>query len=134
MSDIHTRIKELRLELGLSMEALAKAAGVKSWQTVQQWEKPDGTAPKRERLQRVADALKTTKAYLLDGANYASAADSMPALSVSERKPHHSRKLVQQVCDLAEQIDDIGLRNLIDIAECLARNHPLTKAKPQSFA
>ena len=44
--------------------------------------------------------------------------------------PKHFRPLVQAVCDLAEQIDDAGLRNLIDIAECLLRNHPLTKPKP----
>lgn len=43
--------------------------------------------------------------------------------------PYHPRPLVQRLYDLAEQIDDIGLRNLIDIAECLARNHPAAKAK-----
>lgn len=42
---------------------------------------------------------------------------------------YHARPLVQRVCDIAETIDDTGLRNLIDIAECLARNHPLAKAK-----
>lgn len=50
--------------------------------------------------------------------------------ATKELTPHHYRPLVQKVCDLAETIDDTGLRNLIDIAECLARNHPLTKAKP----
>lgn len=45
------------------------------------------------------------------------------------KKPAHARPLVQTVADLAEQIDDAGLRNLIDIAELLARNHPLVKTK-----
>jgi predicted XRE-type DNA-binding protein len=49
--------------------------------------------------------------------------------TVRESTPHHHRPLVQQVCDLAETIDDAGLRNLIDIARCLARNHPAAKAK-----
>jgi DNA-binding XRE family transcriptional regulator len=48
MSDIHHRIKRLRLEKKLSMEALADKVGV-TWQTIQQWEK--NTAPKRLRLQ-----------------------------------------------------------------------------------
>jgi hypothetical protein len=51
-----------------------------------------------------------------------------------EPLPRNFRPLVQAVCDLAEQIDDTGLRNLIDIAECLLRNHPLAKQKPQLSA
>lgn len=44
-------------------------------------------------------------------------------------KPTHSRKLVQKVCDLAEQINDDGLRELIGFARCLTGTHPLVKAK-----
>src|SRR3546814_444922 len=64
---IHQRIKERRLKLGLTMKDLAKASGASSWQTVQQWEKEDGTAPKRLRLEKVAEALQTTPEYLLSG-------------------------------------------------------------------
>ncbi|MEK6419992.1 MAG: helix-turn-helix transcriptional regulator [Burkholderia gladioli] len=64
---IHKRIKERREALKLSMEALAERVGV-VYQTVQQWEKEvGGTAPKRERLQRVAEALETTAEYLSFG-------------------------------------------------------------------
>lgn len=65
--NIHRRIKERRELLNLSMEALAALVGVKAWQTVQQWEKEGGTAPKRDRLAKVAEALKTTPEYLLFG-------------------------------------------------------------------
>jgi transcriptional regulator with XRE-family HTH domain len=68
--NIHRRIKERREKLGLSMQAVAAAAGVSAWQTVQQWEKEEGeggTAPKRERLKRVAAVLETTPEYLLFG-------------------------------------------------------------------
>lgn len=68
--NIHRRIKERREKLGLSMQAVADAAGVSAWQTVQQWEKGEGeggTAPKRERLKRVAAVLETTPEYLLFG-------------------------------------------------------------------
>ncbi|MBR8027811.1 helix-turn-helix transcriptional regulator [Burkholderia cenocepacia] len=64
---IHRRIKERREALGLSMEALGERVGV-VWQTIQQWEKEvGGTAPKRERLQKAAEALETTPEYLLFG-------------------------------------------------------------------
>ncbi|WP_321810104.1 helix-turn-helix domain-containing protein [Burkholderia sp. BCC1985] len=66
--NIHMRIREKRLALGLSMEALAEMVGVRAWQTVQQWEREDGgTAPKRDRLNKVAEALRTTPEYLLFG-------------------------------------------------------------------
>nr|WP_181885394.1 helix-turn-helix domain-containing protein [Trinickia dinghuensis] len=66
--NIHRRIRDRRLELGLSMEALAELVGVRAWQTIQQWEKEDGgTAPKRDRLKKVSEALRTTPEYLLFG-------------------------------------------------------------------
>ncbi|KIF80789.1 LexA family protein [Noviherbaspirillum autotrophicum] len=67
MTTIHERIKTKRLELGLTMDELAKRVGVSSWQTVQQWEKEGGTAPKRSRLDAVAQALNVTVDWLLSG-------------------------------------------------------------------
>lgn len=81
--NIHRRIKEQRTKLGLTMEAVGELVGV-VWQTVQQWEKEDGgggTAPKRERLKRVAAALKTTPEYLLFGTSPGAPAE------IGERKP-----------------------------------------------
>ncbi|NHZ40093.1 helix-turn-helix domain-containing protein [Massilia aquatica] len=67
MDTIHTRIKQRREELGMSMKELAEKVGVSAWQTVQQWEKEGGTAPKRSRLQAVADALQTFPEFLTYG-------------------------------------------------------------------
>lgn len=67
MTTIHTRIKQRREALGLTMKALADMVGVAAWQTIQQWEREDGTAPKRERLAAVAKALQTTPEELLFG-------------------------------------------------------------------
>jgi len=66
MTTIHDRIKERRLAKGLSMEALASQLGLKSWQTVQQWENGK-TAPHRKRLPDVARELDTTVEYLNQG-------------------------------------------------------------------
>lgn len=64
---IHTRIRLRREAMGITMKALADLVGV-SWQTVQQWEREEGgTAPKRERLATVAQALQTTPEELLFG-------------------------------------------------------------------
>lgn len=67
MTTIHSRIKQRRLFLGLSMEKLAEEIGVKAWQTIQQWEKEGGTAPKRDRLEATARALQTTSKWLMFG-------------------------------------------------------------------
>jgi transcriptional regulator with XRE-family HTH domain len=67
--DIHSRIKERRLELKLSPQELADTVGV-SRQTVLLWELPEdqkGTAPRRHLTKKVADALKTTVEYLTLG-------------------------------------------------------------------
>lgn len=64
---IHQRIKQKRIERGFqSQEALAKAVGV-VWQTVQQWENEDGTAPNRNRIKKVAEVLGTTPEWLMTG-------------------------------------------------------------------
>ncbi len=72
---IHTEIKRLRTAKGWSQQRLAdevsaREGGAKklAWQTVQQWEREHGTAPKRKRLEHVADALGTSPAELLAGA------------------------------------------------------------------
>lgn len=51
-----------------------------------------------------------------------------------QTRPPHSRKLVQTVCELAEQINDNGLRELIGFARCLTGTHPAAKQTPASSA
>lgn len=114
MSTIHARIHKKRLAANLSMKQLAEAVGLRSWQTVQQWENGK-TAPNRGRIEKVASALNTTVGYLQSGS------DTPIAEAVHYK---HSRKLVQGVCDIAETINDIGLRKLIAHAEDVARLYP----------
>jgi transcriptional regulator with XRE-family HTH domain len=65
MGTIHSRIKDNRERLKLSMEQLAERIGVK-WQTVQQWENGK-TAPTRKRAEKVAKALELSISELLTG-------------------------------------------------------------------
>lgn len=53
------KIRSGRLRLGESEEVFGRRFGV-TRATVQQWEKPGGTAPKLERITEVADALGLT--------------------------------------------------------------------------
>jgi len=64
METIGQRIKRLREEKGLSMQALAKLVKVKSWQTIQQWEN-GSTTPRRSREEPLAQALGISVAELV---------------------------------------------------------------------
>lgn len=142
MSTIHSRIKEKRLEKKLSMLALGKLVNV-SWQTIQQWERSDGTAPRFSRLQQLADALDTTKAYLLDGEEpsyapytsaYASHACIPLALAEPQMQPYFaeqkpSRPNLAKVSRRAELISEDGLQLLLNIMESIAISHPYTQKK-----
>lgn len=50
-----------------------------------------------------------------------------PPRAVYDDKPR--RPLVQQVCELAERLDDAGLLKLQGYAACLLADHPLAKPK-----
>lgn len=48
--------------------------------------------------------------------------------------PRHARRLVQEVIDLAEQIDDDGLNQLLGFAKAMATTNPLVKGNARSSA
>lgn len=65
---IDTTIREGRRRLGWSEQQFAEAVGVTRG-AVQQWEKPNGTAPKRATQPRVAQVLGISVAELMTGSN-----------------------------------------------------------------
>ena len=60
------RLKEKRTEAGLTQAELADLAGVTA-RTIQNYELGSRRPSNMETIQRIADALKTTPAYLLGG-------------------------------------------------------------------
>lgn len=66
VESIHKRIKRLRIAKGLRQEDLAAKAGV-SYQSVQEWERENGTAPARKRQKAVAAALGVSVEELMTG-------------------------------------------------------------------
>lgn len=71
--DIHQRIREHRIRQGLTEQGLADKVGV-TRAAVQQWERPNGTAPARRYHTAVAEALGLTVAELVAGAQKSDAA------------------------------------------------------------
>jgi transcriptional regulator with XRE-family HTH domain len=65
---IDTTIRDGRRRLGWSEQQFAEAVGVTRG-AVQQWEKPNGTAPKRATQPRVAQVLGISVAELMTGSN-----------------------------------------------------------------
>lgn len=64
MCDIGKRIKDRRIELGLSAEDLAELVGL-SAATIYRYENGDIRKVNTTKLQAFANALKTTEAYLM---------------------------------------------------------------------
>lgn len=62
MDTVGDRIKQRLSTLGLSFEQAAERIGV-SWQSVQQWSK-NTTTPRREKEQKIADALECSRDWL----------------------------------------------------------------------
>lgn len=88
---IHQRIKERRIAMGFSShKALGEAVGV-TWQTIQQWEKEGGTAPNRNRIEKVAEVLKVTPEYLLRGGD--APGDAAKAMEAADKRTAEIYKL-----------------------------------------
>lgn len=105
MTTIHDRIKQARLDKGLSMEGLAELVGLRSWQSIQQWEN-GATAPQRKRLEQVAAALGVTTDFLLRGESQtnedAQAAEYVPVKLVDAKASAGKGKLIFSVDDNKE--------------------------------
>lgn len=84
MESIHKRIRALREKAGLTQEQLADKSGVK-YQSVQEWERADGTAPSRKRQKAVADALGVTVHELMTGDRPAAASPAEEGLEAREQ-------------------------------------------------
>lgn len=64
--EMHEAIRKLRERSGLSQSELARQVGVRP-QSVQQWEDPEGTSPRRKLWPKLTQALGATEYELLKG-------------------------------------------------------------------
>lgn len=110
MKTIHSRIRDLRKKQGLSLEAFAALVEV-SWQSVQQWEREDGTAPTRKRLPAVAKALGVSVEELVVGDRKRDAIAKMADAAQD--------KMLAQLIELYAQLDQAGRDKLLSEANWL---------------
>ena len=93
---IGERIRKLRKKNGLSQAELGETVGVES-NTISRWERND-LIPKGTSLARVARALNTTSAYLLEETNDPSLPRdvlSIDAISPESREPSGKRLIIK---------------------------------------
>ena len=113
-------MEQRRIALGLSMEQLAALVGVKSWQTVQQWEKAGGTAPNRGRIERVAQVLETSVEWLQSGKeSLGQTVIAFPASKLLDVEHQLARDIIRMV-SVFTAADTLGrdtVRNVIDAVE-----------------
>lgn len=116
---IHHRIKERRLALGMSLQTLGEKVGV-SWQTVQQWERPDGTMPLRKRRERLCEALEVTPEWLETGQETPAqpevpAGTTLTPLNVNEalQVEYYRNLTAEQQRDLLETMRQIAEANRV---------------------
>lgn len=98
------------------MQDLATACGVSAWQTVQQWEKEGGTAPKRGRLEKVAIVLQTSTEWLMTGREPGGGAK---AITFNELNGPEA-----QLVMLYRSLREDSKRKLLDYANTMANGSP----------
>ncbi len=104
------------------MKDLARKVGVSAWQTVQQWEREGGTAPKRARLSAVAEALNTTPEYLLYGpGKMADFAETIRDFSRAIETSKVEEKVSLRAYYIGRAFDDLATEDQRDAVESQLR-------------
>lgn len=87
---------------------------------------------RKETAQRFEDAFGMPRGWLDTNHDIKHKLEAPPTTYTVKKE--HARRLVQTVCELAEQINDDGLRELIGFARCLTGSQPLVKQTRKSSA
>lgn len=92
---IGTRIKEKRLELGLTQEELAKRLGYKSKSTINKIEMDINDIP-QSKVIAFADALNTTIAYLMDWDNESNVQEEQEQYYLNEEAGELAKEMFER--------------------------------------
>ena len=133
---IGERIRKLRKKNGLSQAELGETVGVES-NTISRWERND-LIPKGTFLARVARALNTTSAYLLEETNDPSLPRdvlSIDAISPESREPSGKRLIIKNrdmYVDLPETSEGFEmLRRFFDMQTAAGNGVTMNRAAVQ---
>lgn len=127
MTEFSRRLRQARIDASITQEQLAKAMNV-SKSTISMWENGN-RMPSVSVLLPLAEALKTTPAYLSGGAYKMVDGETYPASSFRDsavqgysfaRGPGEADEM-SQLIDIALGLDDAQLEQLIKYAEFLSQ-------------
>lgn len=117
-----------------SEETRIKAPQINRWLSTTASEKRRITETSARKIERASGKVPVMWLDRTDDDELQSFGPALAFPAVSEPTQQHARPLVQTVCELAEQINDNGLRELIGFARCLTGTHPAAKQTPASSA
>ena len=106
---IGDRIKQRRMELGMSQEELAHKLGYKSRSSINKIEL-GGQNLTQKKIKRIADALDTTPEYIMGW-------DEQVKYSVAYTNEYHD--LLKELFDFVDKADEKSIENLIDYMKFL---------------
>ena len=103
--DTGSKIKDLRLSLGLTLEEVGNAVGVGK-STVRKWETGDIANMRRDKIAKLASALHTTPAYIMGWSDDPNHIIEKPApISESELDNNLIKMLVGLTPEELKQVD-----------------------------
>lgn len=119
----HTIIRAGRLRLKMSERQFADAVGV-SRGAVQQWEKEDGTAPKRAHQKKVADILGISIAELMRQDEVAPQYERVVHIAAEKSAPYSSSlaTVIQQLAAHLSAMDEDTRHIAAGLLRDLAKN------------
>lgn len=120
---IGARIRAAREQLGLSQAQLARTLGI-TRSACSQWEASDGTAPKRERLEQIAQLLGVSYEWLATGR-------SGPESAVGEPPARYASSLTAEQREMIELFNGLNhdsRRSLLDFLRALQAARPAANA------
>lgn len=120
---IGARIRAAREQIGLSQAQLARSLGI-TRSACSQWEASDGTAPKRERLEQIAQLLGVSYEWLATGR-------SGPESAVGEPPARYASGLTAEQREMVELFDALShdsRRSLLDFLRALQTARPVAGA------
>lgn len=119
------KIKALRLELGATMDDIARAVGV-SKPTVQRWESGEIENIRRDKIWRLAQALHTTPAYLMGWDDAVESAPSPLPANVVPLRPMKKIPLVGQIACGVPILAEQNIEDYIDLPGHIHADYALT--------
>lgn len=112
MSEIYQRIRQRRLELGLSQDELAKKLGYKSRSSINKIESGENDIP-QSKISAFAKALNTTSSFLMGWDD--NPEDQLAIITDSELK-----KEIENLLEITRDFSDEEFDKLLDHARLLA--------------